>query len=96
MLREAMTAIFSATLGFLRWSARYDTQSRHTNRPPHASGMFLLADQASAAIFPQNFVGDLLSLTAGRKAILFGMDDDAEVFLAGYSLGRQWIPSWRS
>jgi len=54
----------------------------------------LLADQASAAAFPSNFISDLLSLSPGRKAILFGMEDDPEIFLqavragmSGYLLG---------
>jgi len=54
----------------------------------------LLVDQASASAFPANFIGDLLSLSLQRKAILFGMEDDAEIFLqavrsgvSGYLLG---------
>jgi len=93
MLREAMTAIFrqnsdSTVVGSVRHSELAYKQAASCQWD------VLLADQASAAIFPQNFVGDLLGLTPGRKAILFGMDDDSDVFLrairsgvSGYLLG---------
>ena len=47
----------------------------------------LLADQASAATFPSNFIADLLSLCPGRKAVLFGMENDPDVFLRAVKSG---------
>jgi DNA-binding NarL/FixJ family response regulator len=93
MLREAMTALFQKQKDLcLVDSIRYSATSY---RLIAASGChILLADQASAALFPSNFIGDLLSLSPGRKAILFGMDNDPELFLqavrsgiSGYLLG---------
>jgi DNA-binding NarL/FixJ family response regulator len=93
MLREAMSAIFQRQPDFcLLDSIRY---SLSAYKHAAASGCdILLADQASAVALPANFIGDLLSLSPGRKAILFGMDDDAEMFLqsvrsgvSGYLLG---------
>ena len=61
-----------------------------------ASSQFdiFLVDQASTSGFPSNFIADVLSLSMGRKAILFGMENDPEVFLqavrsgtSGYLLG---------
>lgn len=93
MLREAMSAIFRKQPDFcLVDSMRYsETAYRHVA----SSGCdILLADQASAAAFPSNFISDLLVGSPGRKAILFGMEDDPEIFLqavrsgtSGYLLG---------
>jgi len=54
----------------------------------------LVADRASASTFRNNFITDLLRMATGRKAVLFGMEDDPEVFLqavhsgvSGYLLG---------
>ena len=54
----------------------------------------LLADHASAAAFPSNFIPDLLAQSPACKAILFGMEDDADNFVqavrsgvSGYLLG---------
>jgi two-component system, NarL family, nitrate/nitrite response regulator NarL len=93
MLREAMTALFQKQKDLcLIDSIRYSP----TAYKQIAASDFhiLLADQASAAAFPSNFISDLLSGSADRKAILFGMDNDAELFLqavrsgiSGYLLG---------
>lgn len=93
MLREAMTALFQKQPDLcLVDSIRY---SAAAYKLVAASGCdILVADQTSAALFPSNFIGDLLSLSPGRKAILFGMDNDPELFLqavrsgiSGYLLG---------
>jgi DNA-binding NarL/FixJ family response regulator len=93
MLREAMTALFQKQPDLcLVDSIRY---SGTAYKLIAASGCdILLADQASAAAFPSNFISDILSLSPGRKAILFGMDNDPELFLqavrsgtSGYLLG---------
>jgi len=93
MLREAMTSLFRqrpefSVSGSIRFS---DATYRQTAA---AQWDILLADQSSAAAFPANFIGDLLHLTPHRKAILFGMEDDHDVFLqavrsgvSGYLLG---------
>jgi len=54
----------------------------------------LVADHASATIFPSTFVADSLSLVPGMKIILLGMEEDPEIFLqavragiSGYLLG---------
>jgi DNA-binding NarL/FixJ family response regulator len=93
MLREAMTTLFQKQPDFaLLDSIRYSSSAYKLIA---ASGCdILLADQASASAFPANFIGDLLSLFPGRKAILFGMENDPELFLeavrsgtSGYLLG---------
>ena len=93
MLREAMTALFQKQPDFaVLESVRYSSSAYKQI----ASSPFdvLLADQASATAFPSNFISDLVSLRPGRKAILFGMDNDPELFLeavrsgtSGYLLG---------
>jgi DNA-binding NarL/FixJ family response regulator len=93
MLREAMTVLFRKQPDFsLVTSVRY-SESVY-NLIASSDCDILLADQASAAAFPSNFISDLLASTAGRKAILFGMEDDPELFLqavrsgvSGYLLG---------
>jgi two-component system, NarL family, nitrate/nitrite response regulator NarL len=54
----------------------------------------LLADHASATIFPPTFIADTLSLAPTMKIVLLGMEDDPEIFLqavragvSGYLLG---------
>jgi DNA-binding NarL/FixJ family response regulator len=93
LLRETMGAILRKQPDFLLIdSVRY---SEATYRQAASSSCdILLADQASAASFPGNFISELLSLAPDRKAILFGMEDDPEVFLqavrsgvSGYLLG---------
>jgi hypothetical protein len=52
-----------------------------TSKQPLLQCDILLADQASASAFPNNFIPDLLRLADGRKAVFFGMEDDSEAFL---------------
>jgi DNA-binding NarL/FixJ family response regulator len=93
MLREAMTALFQKQPDFfLLDSIRYSADAH--KRIASSDCDVLLADQASAAAFPSNFVSDLLALSPCRKAILFGMENDPEMFLqavrsgvSGYLLG---------
>jgi DNA-binding NarL/FixJ family response regulator len=93
MLREAMGAILRRQTGFcLLDSIRYSPVAYKQAAASDCD--ILLVDQASALTFPANFIGDLLCLTPARKAILFGMDDDPEIFLqsvrsgvTGYLLG---------
>ena len=93
MLREAMTALFRKQPDFcLVDSVRYSDSAYKLIASSECD--ILLADQASAAAFPCNFMSDLLALSPGRKAILFGMENDPELFLqavrsgaSGYLLG---------
>jgi DNA-binding NarL/FixJ family response regulator len=93
MLREAMSLLFRKQPDFYVVAAI--PYSATTYKQAASSGCdILLADEASASAFPSNFVSDLLSLCPGRKAILFGMNDDPETFLqavrsgtSGYLLG---------
>ncbi len=93
MLREAMSTVFQKQPDFcLVDSIRYSPAAYKLVASSNCD--VLLADQASAAAFPSNFISDLLSLSPGRKAILFGMEDDPEIFLqavragmSGYLLG---------
>lgn len=93
MLREAMGSLFRKQPDFLVVDAMPYSAAAHKQAAASACDI-LLADQASASAFPSNFVSDLLSLSPGTKAILFGMDDDPETFLqavrsgtSGYLLG---------
>lgn len=93
MLREAMSALLRKQPDFcLVNSVPYSPAAYKLIASSDCD--ILLADQASAAAFPSNFIGDLLALAPGRKAILFGMEDDPEMFLravrsgtSGYLLG---------
>ena len=93
MLREVMAAIFQKRSEFsVVGSIRYDSGAYE--QAVASQFDILLADQASASAFPNNFVADLLRLAAGRKAVFFGMENDAEIFLqavragvSGYLLG---------
>ena len=93
MLREAMTTLFQKQPDFaLLDSIRYSSSAYKLIAASACD--ILLADQASASAFPANFIGDLLSMSPGRKAILFGMENDPELFLeavrsgtSGYLLG---------
>ena len=93
MLREAMTTLLQKQPDFaLLDSIRYSSSAYKLIAASACD--ILLADQASASAFPANFIGDLLSLSPGRKAILFGMENDPELFLeavrsgtSGYLLG---------
>ncbi len=93
MLREAMTSIFHkqsefSVVGSIRYVADAFAQATTSQCD------ILLADQASTTAFPNNFIGDLLRSGEARRAILFGMEDDVEIFLqavrsgvSGYLLG---------
>jgi len=93
MLREAMTTLLQKQPDFaLLDSIRYSSSAYKLIAASACD--ILLADQASASAFPANFIGDLLSMSPGRKAILFGMENDPELFLeavrsgtSGYLLG---------
>ena len=93
MLREAMTALLRKQPDFsLIDSVRYSEPVYKLIASSDCD--ILLADQASAAVFPSNFISDLLATSAGKKAILFGMENDPELFLqavrsgvSGYLLG---------
>ena len=93
MLREAMTSLFHKQPDFtLLDSIRYSSSAYKLIASSACD--VLLADQASASAFPSNFISDLLSCSPGRKAILFGMENDPELFLqavrsgtSGYLLG---------
>jgi DNA-binding NarL/FixJ family response regulator len=93
MLREVMAAIFQKRSEFsVVGSIRYDSGAYE--QAVASQFDILLADQASASAFPNNFVADLLRLAVGRKAVFFGMENDAEIFLqavragvSGYLLG---------
>jgi DNA-binding NarL/FixJ family response regulator len=93
MLREVMTSIFQKRSEFsIVGSIRYAAGAYQQAAASHCD--ILLADQASASAFPNNFIPDLLRLAEGRKAIFFGMEDDTEAFLqavragvSGYLLG---------
>lgn len=93
MLREAMSSIFHKQSEFsVVGSTRFGADSYAQAAVSQCD--ILLADQASAAAFPNNFIGDLLRSAEGRKAVLFGMEDDPEIFLqavrsgvSGYLLG---------
>ena len=86
LLRETMSAILRKQADFcLLGAIRY---SETAYREAASSGCdVLLADQASAAIFPPNFISGLLTSTPARKAILFAMEDDAEFFLRAVRSG---------
>jgi DNA-binding NarL/FixJ family response regulator len=93
MLREAMTALFQKQPD-LRPVDSISYSASAYKLIASSECDILLADQASAAAFPSNFIGDLLSQFPGRKAILFGMENDPELFLqavrsgtSGYLLG---------
>src|SRR5271157_6036128 len=93
MLREVMTSIFHkqsefSVVGSIRFGPHAFEQAAASQCD------ILLADQASAAVFPKNILGDLVRPPDGKKAVLFGMEDDAEIFLqavrsgvSGYLLG---------
>jgi len=93
MLREAMSAMLERQPDFcLVGSICYSPAAYKLVASSNCD--ILLADQASAAAFPSNFISDLLSLSPSRRAILFGMEDDPEMFLqavrsgiSGYLLG---------
>ena len=93
MLREAMTALFQKQPDFCVVDSIHYSPSAYRVIASSQFDIFLV-DQASTSGFPSNFIADVLSLSMGRKAILFGMENDPEVFLqavrsgtSGYLLG---------
>ncbi len=93
MLREAMVSIFHKQSEFSVVGAIRYTSNAYEQAAASQCDIFL-ADQASTLALPKNFLGDLLRLMDGRKVVLFGMEDDSEIFLqavrsgvSGYLLG---------
>lgn len=93
MLREAMTGLLQRQPDFVLVDSIRYSSAAYKLIAASACDVFL-ADQASASAFPANFISDLLSAAPGRKAILFGMENDPELFLeavragtSGYLLG---------
>jgi DNA-binding NarL/FixJ family response regulator len=93
MLREAMTALLRRQPDFsLVDSIRYSPSA--FARIASSDCNILVVDQASTALFPSNFIGDVLLSSPKRKAVFFGMENDPEQFLqavrsgtSGYLLG---------
>ena len=93
LLREALAGIVRkqpdfSVVGVDRYTPSIEKQFVETGCD------ILVADHASATIFPTAFVTDSLSLAPGMKIVLLGMEDDPEVFLqairagvSGYLLG---------
>ena len=93
LLREALAGIVRkqpdfCVVGVDRYAPSIEKQFVETGCD------ILVADHASATIFPTAFVTDSLSLAPGMKIVLLGMEDDPEVFLqairagvCGYLLG---------
>jgi DNA-binding NarL/FixJ family response regulator len=93
LLRETMSALLQKQPGFVLLDSIPYSSAAYKLAASSACDI-LLVDQASACALPPNFISDLLSLSPQKKAILFGMEDDAEVFLqavragvSGYLLG---------
>src|SRR3981081_1532287 len=93
LLREALAGIVRkqpdfSVVGVARYTPSIEKQFVESGCD------ILVADHASATIFPAPFVAHSLSLAPGMKIILLGMEDDPEVFLqairagvCGYLLG---------
>jgi len=93
LLREALAGIVRKQPDFC--VVGVDRYTPSIEKQFVASGCeILVADHASATIFPATFVAHSLSLVPGLKIILLGMEEDPEVFLqairagvSGYLLG---------
>jgi two-component system nitrate/nitrite response regulator NarL len=93
LLREALAAIVRkqadfSVVGVDRYTPSIEKQFLESKCD------ILVADHASATIFPSTFVVDSLSLVPGMKIVLLGMEEDSELFLqavrsgvSGYLLG---------
>src|ERR1700730_16111013 len=93
LLREALAGIVRkqpdfSVVGVDRYTPSIEKQFVET----HCD--ILVADHASATIFPTTFITNSLSLAPGMRVVLLGMEDDPEIFLqavragvCGYLLG---------
>jgi DNA-binding NarL/FixJ family response regulator len=93
LLREALAAIVRkqadfSVVGVDRYTPSIEKQFLESKCD------LLVADHASATIFPSTFVVDSLSLVPDMKIVLLGMEEDSEMFLqavrsgvSGYLLG---------
>jgi two-component system, NarL family, nitrate/nitrite response regulator NarL len=93
LLREALAVIVRkqpdfSVVGVDRYTRSIEKQFLESNCD------ILVADHASATIFPSTFVADSLSLVPEMKIVLLGMEEDPEIFLqavrsgvSGYLLG---------
>jgi two-component system, NarL family, nitrate/nitrite response regulator NarL len=93
LLREALAGIVRkqpdfCVVGVDRYAPSIEKQFVETGCD------ILVADHASATIFPTPFITDSLSVAPGMKIVLLGMEDDPEIFLqairagvCGYLLG---------
>jgi DNA-binding NarL/FixJ family response regulator len=93
LLREALAGIVRkqpdfSVVGVDRYTPSIEKQFVETGCD------ILVADHASATIFPTPFITNSLSLAPGMKVVLLGMEDDPEIFLqairagvCGYLLG---------
>jgi DNA-binding NarL/FixJ family response regulator len=93
LLREALAAIVRkqadfSVVGVDRYTPSIEKQFLESKCD------ILVADHASATIFPSTFVVDSLSLVPDMKIVLLGMEEDSELFLqavrsgvSGYLLG---------
>ena len=86
LLRETMSAIFRKQADFQLVDSIRSCETVYKQAACSCCDI-LLADQASAAAFPANFVGDFLVLAPAKKAILFGMEEDTEMFLQAVRSG---------
>jgi DNA-binding NarL/FixJ family response regulator len=86
MLREAMSALLRRQPDFsIAHSVCYSATANKLAADSDCD--ILLADQASAARFTANFIGDVRRFSPGRKVLLFGMDDDVEIFMQAVRSG---------
>jgi two-component system, NarL family, nitrate/nitrite response regulator NarL len=93
LLREALAVIVRKQLDFyVAGVDRYTASVR--NQLVESKCDVLVADHASATIFPSTFIADALAIAPTMKIVLLGMEDDPEIFLqairagvSGYLLG---------
>jgi two-component system, NarL family, nitrate/nitrite response regulator NarL len=93
LLREALAAIVRKQADFsIVGIDRYAPTVHETVLGSQCD--ILVADHASAIMFPPGFLPQCLSAAAEMKIVLFGMEDDAEIFVqavragvSGYLLG---------
>jgi DNA-binding NarL/FixJ family response regulator len=93
ILREVMSSTLRKQQGFCLVDAVRYSPTAYKEAVASECDV-LLVDHASATALPANFITDLLAHLPGSKAILFGMEDDAESFVqavrsgvSGYLLG---------